>query len=153
MPMKHIFCDCHRNVGHFLCGVENVKRFVKIQPKKDKQNVGVASPLEKFIRMPMSMILQCQIQGCQMFLTRSSQTLIRKEPKWQISSQTLCLRFDDDVTMFTQQWYDLFAKLAKYGPWPKLPAWLRPRWCTYFSRLLLLGIQDFFVKVDDKHNT
>jgi len=34
--------------------------------------------------------------------------------------------FDDDVTMFTQPWYDLLAKLAKllaakYGPWPKCP--------------------------------
>ena len=42
-------------------------------------------------------------QGCQIFWTRSSHThTVRKEPKWQISSQTLCLRFHVYVTMFTQ---------------------------------------------------
>jgi len=37
----------------------------------------------------------------------------------QISGRTLCLRFDDDVTKFTQPLYDLFAidkcLAAKYG--------------------------------------
>jgi len=92
-------------------------------------------------------------QGYHMFLTRSSQALFRKEPKWQVSSQTLCLRFDVDVTIFTQPWYDLFAKLAKWlaanmDKGPSAP-WVRPWWCNY---KMLLWIQYFFVKVDDKQN-
>ena len=61
-----------RNVRHFLCGAERVKRFVYVhlrlkelaqnknvlrhqQPEKDKQYVDFALPwLEKFLRTPMS---------------------------------------------------------------------------------------------------
>jgi len=25
---RRIFCDCYRNMGHFLCSVERIKRFV-----------------------------------------------------------------------------------------------------------------------------
>jgi len=47
-------------MGNFLCGLERVKRFVKVplhymfrNLKKDKRNVDVALPLEKFLRAPM----------------------------------------------------------------------------------------------------
>ena len=51
LPTKRIFGDCCRNTGHFLCGVERIKRFVNVhvhrqQPEKDKQNVDF-TPLGK----------------------------------------------------------------------------------------------------------
>jgi len=47
LPTKRNFCDCCRNIGHFLYDVERVKHFVNVhlhcqQPEKDKQNVDVA---------------------------------------------------------------------------------------------------------------
>ena len=27
---RSVFCDCYRNMGHFLCSVERIKRFVKV---------------------------------------------------------------------------------------------------------------------------
>jgi len=64
--------------------------------------------------LPSSLVLASAVQG-DAANCNSSQTLSRKEPKWQRSSQTLCLPFDDDdVTMFTQLQYDLFAELAKW---------------------------------------
>jgi len=30
LSKKRIFCDCYRNMGRFLCGVERVKRFVNV---------------------------------------------------------------------------------------------------------------------------
>ena len=47
------------NKGHFLCGVERVKRFVNIhlhhqKPKKDRQNVDVGPLPGKFLWTPMS---------------------------------------------------------------------------------------------------
>ena len=29
-PTKRNFCDCCRNIGHFLCGIERIKRFVNV---------------------------------------------------------------------------------------------------------------------------
>jgi len=27
---RSVFCDCYRNMGHFLCSVERIKRFVNV---------------------------------------------------------------------------------------------------------------------------
>jgi len=27
---RSVFCDCYRNMGHFLCNVERIKRFVNV---------------------------------------------------------------------------------------------------------------------------
>ena len=27
---QSVFCDCYRNMGHFLCSVERIKRFVNV---------------------------------------------------------------------------------------------------------------------------
>jgi len=55
------FCDCCRNMGPFLYGVEGGKAFCerpfalhRQQAEKDKQNVDVAPP-GKFLRTPMPM--------------------------------------------------------------------------------------------------
>jgi len=47
-------------MGNFLCGVEKIMRFVKVQLhcivrnlKKNKRNVDFAGPLEKFLRTPI----------------------------------------------------------------------------------------------------
>ena len=53
------FWDCCSNVGHFLCGVARVKRYVNVylhfyrqQPEMDNQNVDFVHP-EKFLPTPM----------------------------------------------------------------------------------------------------
>jgi len=57
---KHVFCDCCRNIAHFLCGAERVKRFVNVhlhlnsyQPEKDNK-VSMLPTLEKLLRTPMA---------------------------------------------------------------------------------------------------
>jgi len=53
------FCDCYRNMGNYLCGVETVvfceRSFAlhRQQLENNKQNIDVAS-LEKFLRTPVS---------------------------------------------------------------------------------------------------
>jgi len=61
------YCDCCRNMGHFLCGVvmyRNGKAFRERtfalccqQTDKDQQNVDAASPLEKSLRTPISLTI------------------------------------------------------------------------------------------------
>ena len=56
------FWDCCSNVGHFLCGVARVKRYVNVylhlcrqQPEMDNQNVDVGDP-GNFLRTPMPVL-------------------------------------------------------------------------------------------------
>jgi len=53
------FCDCFRNIGHFLSDTERVKRFVKVDLHcivsnlKRISKISTLPPLKKFLRMPM----------------------------------------------------------------------------------------------------
>jgi len=56
------FCDCYRNVGYFLFGLERVKRFVKVHLHCIVSNLKIISkmltlppPLEKFLLTPMQL--------------------------------------------------------------------------------------------------
>jgi len=74
-------------MGNFLCGAKRVKRFVKVHLhsivrnlKKDKRNIDVAPPLEKFLRTPMvcgahpiKLIATCLVSG---------RAIKRKLQKW-----------------------------------------------------------------------
>jgi len=59
---KHIFQDCCRNTGHFLCGVESVKRFVSVHVHcivinlKRNCKMSTLPPLEKFLQTPVQIL-------------------------------------------------------------------------------------------------
>ena len=59
LPTKCIFCDCYRNLGHFLCGVEMLKCFVKVHLHCIVSNLKMLSKMstlppsgKKFCRRP-----------------------------------------------------------------------------------------------------
>jgi len=63
-------------MGNFLCGLERVKRFVKVHLhymfrnlKKDMRNVDVAPPLKKFLLTPM-LLPNCEISRSPWFAKR-----------------------------------------------------------------------------------
>jgi len=51
LPTKCIFCDCYHDVGHFLCGVEREKRFVKVHLHCIVSNSNIIS---KMSTLPLS---------------------------------------------------------------------------------------------------
>ena len=57
------FWDCCNNVGHFLCGVARVKRYVNVylhlchqQREMENQKMSTLPTLEKFLRTPMPVL-------------------------------------------------------------------------------------------------
>jgi len=58
LPTKCDFCDCCRNIGCFVCGVETAKfcehpvALYRQQPEKDKNIVDVAHPWKNFCGRP-----------------------------------------------------------------------------------------------------
>ena len=66
LPTNRIFGDCCRNTGHFLCGVERIKRFVNVHVHcvvsnlKRISKMSTLHPLEKILLKPM-FVRECSL--------------------------------------------------------------------------------------------
>jgi len=62
---RSVFCDCYRNMGHFLCGVERIKRFVNVHLHFIVRNVHCKvrkySGPPELLRSEISFLRTCNI--------------------------------------------------------------------------------------------
>jgi len=63
---QSVFCDCYRNMGHFLCSVERIKRFVNVHLQRIVSNVPSTkgrkySGPPELLRSDISFLRTCNI--------------------------------------------------------------------------------------------